>query len=92
MAVFRFREDGGPQRIGPVVGQKEEERSVLVFVDEFFGMPRPEGREVSRFAPPFAVLDDLVVIKAGSVPASFGDPGGKTFLRVKVVAQVPLAD
>ena len=79
------------QPVGPVVGEIEEERPVLVPLDESHSALGPEVGQVGRLLPHRAVLDDRHVVELGRVPERHRDPVAEAFLRRQVGTEVPLA-
>ena len=69
------------QPVGPVVGEIEEERPVLVLLDEPDAVLGPEVGQVARLRAHRAVLDDLGVVEFGRVPVRHRDPVAEALLR-----------
>src|SRR5690606_22503316 len=79
------------QAVGAVVRQVQEERPVLVLLDEANRVPRPEISQVARLLANRAVLDDVSAIESGRVTAGLGYPICEPVLRIQAVAQMPFA-
>ena len=91
MPVSRRVKHQGAQRIGPVVSQKEEERTLLVLLHKLDALPCPKISGIAGFLTDPAVLNDLLIVKFPGAAIGLRHPERKTLRGFEVFAEVPLA-
>jgi hypothetical protein len=91
VAILRGVEHERAEAVGAVIGEVEEERAVLVLLDELDAAPRPQVGRVTFLAPHLAILDDVLIVKLARRAIRFRDPKGEAVRRLETIAEVPLA-
>src|ERR1041385_6881311 len=91
VAILRRVEHQVAERVGTVVGEVEEEWSLLVLLDELYPIARPQVRRVARLFAHLAIFDDFLIVELARAAVGLRHPKAEALRQMKVVAEVPLA-